>query len=163
MTALRVAILTISDKGSRGEREDLSGEAIRQAIGSIAARVVDYRIVPDEQEQIAEALRQWADGEAADIIISTGGTGISPRDVTPEATRSVLDRELPGIAEAMRAESLKKTPRAMLSRAMAGTRRRSIILNLPGSPKAVRECLEVVLPTLPHAVEMLQGRPSDHA
>ena len=160
---LKVAILTVSDKGSRGEREDLSGQAIREAVALMGAEIVAYRIVPDEQDQIALALMEWADGGVADIIITTGGTGIAPRDVTPEATRSVIERELPGVAEAMRAESLKKTPRAMLSRAVAGTRRGAVILNLPGSPKAVRECLEVVLPTLPHAIEMLQSRPSDHS
>ena len=160
---LRVAVLTISDKGSRGEREDVSGRVIREAIGSIGAQVVAYRIVPDEREAIAQAITGWADAEAVDIILTTGGTGLGPRDVTPDATRPILDRELPGVAEAMRAESLKKTPRAMLSRAVAGTRRRAVIVNLPGSPSAVRECLDVVLTALPHAVEILQGRPTDHA
>ena len=152
-----LGILTISDKGSRGEREDESGKAIREILAALDARLVKYDIVPDEQEVISGRLVEWADKEGIDLIITTGGTGLSPRDVTPEATLAVLDRVAPGFAEVMRAESLKKTPTAMLSRAVAGIRGGSLIINLPGSPRAVRECLEVILPALPHAIEVLRG------
>jgi molybdopterin adenylyltransferase len=153
-----VGILTISDKGSRGERQDKSGEAILEILPSIDARIVNYEIVPDEKELIVKKLIKWVDKDNLDVLITTGGTGLTPRDVTPEATLAVVDRIVPGIAEAMRAESLKKTPMAMLSRAVVGTRGKCLIINLPGSPKAVRECLEVVLPALPHAVETLKGQ-----
>jgi molybdenum cofactor synthesis domain-containing protein len=151
-------ILTISDRGSRGERQDKSGQAIREILSSIDARITDYDIVPDEKELIVEKLVKWADEDNLDVVITTGGTGLTPRDVTPEATLAVVDRIVPGFAEAMRAESLKKTPHAMLSRAVVGTRGKCLIINLPGSPKAVRECLEVILPALPHAVETLKGQ-----
>ena len=157
----KAGILTISDKGWRGERQDRSGEVIRGILSQIDAQIVNYDIVPDEKNLIAEKLIQWADKDGIDVIITTGGTGLSPRDVTPEATLSVVDRVVPGFAEAMRLASLKKTPMAMLSRAVAGTRGGCLIINLPGSPKAVRECLEVVLPALPHAVETLKGRVSE--
>jgi molybdopterin adenylyltransferase len=151
-------ILTISDKGSRGERHDKSGEAIREILSKMDARVVNYDIVPDEKELIVEKLVRWADRDNMDVVITTGGTGLTPRDVTPEATMAVVDRIVPGFAEAMRAESLKKTPHAMLSRAVVGTRGKCLIVNLPGSPKAVRECLAVILPALPHAMETLRGQ-----
>jgi molybdenum cofactor synthesis domain-containing protein len=150
-------ILTISDKGWRGERQDRSGEVIQEVLSKIGAAVVSYDIVPDEKEIIAEQLARWADKGDMDIVLTTGGTGLSPRDVTPEATLAIIDRIAPGFAEAMRAFSLKKTPMAMLSRAVAGTRGKCLIINLPGSPKAVRECLESILATLPHAVETLRG------
>jgi len=150
-------ILTISDKGSRGEREDESGRAIKKLLAPLNARLVKYDIVPDEMEIISQKLIQWADEEGIDLIVTTGGTGLSPRDVTPEATLAVVERIVPGLAETMRAESLKKTPMAMLSRGVAGIRRGSLIINLPGSPKAVQECLEVILPALPHAMEVLKG------
>jgi molybdenum cofactor synthesis domain-containing protein len=150
-------ILTISDRGSRGERQDKSGQAIREILSSIDARIADYDIVPDEKELIVEKLVKWADEDNLDVVVTTGGTGLTPRDVTPEATLAVVDRIVPGFAEAMRAESLKKTPHAMLSRAVVGTRGKCLIINLPGSPKAVRECLQVILPALPHAVETLKG------
>jgi molybdenum cofactor synthesis domain-containing protein len=150
-------ILTISDRGSRGERQDKSGQAIREILSSIDARIADYDIVPDEKELIVEKLVKWADEDNLDVVVTTGGTGLTPRDVTPEATLAVVDRIVPGFAEAMRAESLKKTPHAMLSRAVVGTRGQCLIVNLPGSPKAVRECLQVILPALPHAVETLKG------
>jgi molybdopterin adenylyltransferase len=153
-----VGILTISDKGSRGERQDKSGETIREILPSIDARIVNYEIVPDEKELIVKKLIKWVDEDNLDVLITTGGTGLTPRDVTPEATLAVVDRIVPGIAEAMRTESLKKTPMAMLSRAVVGTRGKCLIINLPGSPKAVRECLEVVLPALSHAVETLKGQ-----
>ncbi len=157
-----VGILTISDTASRGGREDLSGQAIREMVATIGAEVADYRIVPDDVDQIAAALREWADDRALDLVLTTGGTGLGPRDVTPEATRSVLTREVPGIAEAMRLEGLKHTPRAMLSRAVAGVRGRTLIVNLPGSPRGVRESLGALLDILPHALEILQARPTDH-
>ena len=153
-----VGILTISDKGSRGERQDKSGETIREILSSIDVRIVNYDVVPDEKDVVVEKLVKWADEDDLDVVITTGGTGLTPRDVTPEATLAVVDRVVPGFAEAMRAESLKKTPHAMLSRAVAGTRGRCLVVNLPGSPKAVRECLQVILPALPHAVETLKGQ-----
>lgn len=154
-------ILTISDKGSRGERQDKSGEAIREILSGMGVHIVNYEVVPDEKELIVEKLIKWADKDNLDVVITTGGTGLTPRDVTPEATLAVVDRIVPGFAEAMRAESLKKTPHAMLSRAVVGTRRKCLIVNLPGSPKAVRECLQVILPALPHAVETLKGEASE--
>jgi len=152
-----VGILTVSDKGSQGKREDRSGETIREIFTQMDACVVDYAIVPDERELIKKKLVEWADGGKVDLIVTTGGTGLSPRDVTPEATLDVIDRMAPGFAEVMRAESLKKTPHAMLSRAVAGTRKNTLVINLPGSPKAVRECLEAIMPALPHAIETLRG------
>lgn len=151
-----VGILTVSDKGWSGERQDRSGEVIRETLSQIDAQVASYDIVPDEKELIAAKLVQWAD--KVDVIITTGGTGLGPRDVTPEATLSVVDKVVPGFAEAMRGKSFEKTPVAVLSRAVAGTRGGCLIINLPGSPKAVHECLEVILPVLPHAVEMLKGQ-----
>ncbi|TEU15961.1 MAG: molybdopterin adenylyltransferase [Dehalococcoidia bacterium] len=153
-----VGVLTISDKGASGERQDKSGEVIREIIPSMDARIVNYDVIPDEKELIVAKLVKWVDEDDLDVLITTGGTGLAPRDVTPEATLAVVDRIVPGFAEAMRAESLKKTPHAMLSRAVVGTRGKCLIINLPGSPKAVRECLEVILPALPHAVETLKGQ-----
>src|SRR5438132_13880301 len=159
----RAGILTISDKGAAGEREDTSGAAIRELLGSIHATVECYEVIPDEQPKICERLRQWADGGQLDLIVTTGGTGLGPRDVTPEATRAVIDYEVPGLAEAMRAEGLKHTPMSMLSRAVAGVRGRTLIVNLPGNTKGVRENLSVILPVLPHALELLRGDQSAHA
>jgi molybdopterin adenylyltransferase len=153
----RVGILTASDKGSRGEREDLSAQVIREMVQDIGGQVVEYVVVPDVYSLVSEHLTRLVDELDLDLILTTGGTGLGPRDVTPEATRSVIDREVPGLAEAMRAISMKKTPRAILSRAMAGTRGQSLIINLPGSPKGVRECLEAVIDILPHALEILRG------
>ena len=158
-----VGILTISDKGSRGEREDLSGPEIAGIISELPARVEAYEVIPDEEESIAQKLIDYVDQKKLDLILTTGGTGLSPRDVTPEATRKVLDKEIPGISEAMRAEGMKVTPMAMLSRAAAGIRCRSLIVNLPGSPRAVRENLTVILPVLKHALEKIQGDPADCA
>ena len=153
-----VGILTISDKGATGDRQDRSGAVIREILPSIDARIMNYDVIADERELIAAKLVKWADEDDLDVVITTGGTGLTPRDVTPEATLAVVDRIVPGFAEAMRAESLKKTPHAMLSRAVVGTRGKCLVVNLPGSPKAVRECLEVILPALPHAVETLKGQ-----
>jgi len=160
---VRTAIITLSDKGAKGEREDESGNIIREMIAAIGARVDHYEVLPDERPRIAAALAKLADAGSIDLVLTTGGTGVAPRDVTPEATRDVIDRELPGMAEAMRAESLKKTPHAMISRAVAGIRGRTLIVNLPGSPRAVRENLAVVLPALVHAIEKICGDPSECA
>jgi molybdopterin adenylyltransferase len=159
---IRVGILTASTLGARGEREDTSGLAIRELVAQIDGNVEAYRVVTDDRTIIATALREWADDLGLDLILTTGGTGLSPTDVTPEATRDVIEREVPGLAEAMRLEGLKYTPRAMLSRAMAGIRGRTLIVNLPGSPKGVRESLGAILGVLPHALEILQRRPTDH-
>jgi len=155
-------ILTISDKGSRGQRQDKSGEVIREIVEHLGSSVVKYEIVPDEADVISARLTEWADGGEVDIILTTGGTGLSRRDVTPEATLTVIDKLVPGIAEAMRAKSLEKTLMAMLSRAVAGLRGQCLIVNLPGSPKAVEECLEIILPALPHAVEIARGEVTEH-
>ncbi|MBN1883036.1 MAG: MogA/MoaB family molybdenum cofactor biosynthesis protein [Deltaproteobacteria bacterium] len=156
-------VLTVSDKASVGKREDTSGAAIVFYLEKMGARVAGVEIVPDEVDRIASRLVHFADERGANLILTTGGTGLSPRDVTPEATMRVIDREIPGIPETMRAESLKKTPHAMISRAVAGMRGETIIINLPGSPKAVIECLEIIAPALPHAVKKAGGDPEDCA
>lgn len=155
---IRAGILTTSDRGSRGEREDTSAVAIRELLASIGAQVVRYQIVPDDREVVADRLCAWADSGEVDLILTTGGTGLAERDVTPEATRDAIEREVPGIAEAMRAEGLRRTPMAMLSRAIAGVRGRCLIVNLPGSERGARESLSAILPALPHAIELLQGQ-----
>ena len=160
----RVAILTVSDRSAQGVREDASGAAVREVIqAGLEATVVAYQVVPDEQAEIEAVLRGWADDGVADLILTTGGTGLAPRDVTPEATRAVIEREVPGIPEAMRAASLAITPFAVLARMVAGTRKQTLIINLPGSPKAVRENLAVVVPALAHGLEKLLGDPNDCA
>ena len=158
---IRTGIIIISDKGAQGDRIDKSGPAIRQALKNNIFVVEGYQIVPDEKKSIQKALLQFTDDQKYDLIITSGGTGISPRDVTPEATIEVVDRLLPGFAEAMRMHSLIITPHAIISRAICGTRQGSLIINLPGSPKGAKECLEVVLPAIPHAIAKLKGDPSD--
>jgi|SRR5579859_238573 len=161
---MRIGILTISDRSSRGERPDESGPVIRQfAETRLAADVARVGVIPDELPQIRDTLAAWCDEGGLDVLFTTGGTGFAPRDVTPEATRAVIEREAPGLAEAMRAASLQVTAHAMLSRAVCGIRGRTLIVNLPGSPKAVHENLVTLAPALPHAVQLLQGAPSSEA
>ncbi|AFC27500.1 molybdenum cofactor synthesis domain-containing protein [Paenibacillus mucilaginosus 3016] len=159
----KVAILTASDRGSRGEREDTSAQVIRELIEEeIGGEIIEYRVVPDEKDEIMAALIEMTDYFKADLILTTGGTGLAARDVTPEATLGVIDRQAPGFAEAMRMASMQKTPRAMLSRAVSGIRGRTLILNLPGAPKGVMENLSAVMGQLPHALGILTGREGDH-
>ena len=159
---IKAGVITASDKGSRGEREDVSGRTIKEMLEGIA-EVRHYVVVPDEETELRKALLLMSDEMDLELILTTGGTGLGPRDVTPEATLGVVQRLVPGIAEAMRAESMKKTNRAMLSRAVAGVRNRTLIINLPGSPKAVKECLAVVLPVLEHGIEILRGKSGECA
>ena len=154
----KLGVLTISDAGAKGERADTSGDAIVDMMTAAGFALELRDIVPDERETIAARLAGWCDGGAVDVIVTTGGTGLGPRDVTPEATRDVIEFEAPGIAEAMRVETLRVTPLAMLSRSTAGVRAGCLIVNLPGSPKAVRETLEIAIQAIPHGLEMLQGR-----
>lgn len=156
---IRVGILTLSDRSARGEREDASGPALALRIEREGWSAVRKLILPDDESSIRETLASWADAGDLDLILTTGGSGFSPRDVTPEATRAVIERDAPGLAEAMRAVSLKITPHAMLSRIVAGIRKRTIIINLPGSPKGAVENLDVIIPVLPHAVQLLREDP----
>jgi molybdopterin adenylyltransferase len=159
---MRVGILTVSDKGSRGQRVDTSGAAIRELVAQLGGTIEVSAIVPDERNVIAGRLREWADAGRVDVILTTGGTGLATRDVTPEATLDVLERQAPGLSELMRAEGLNHTPLAALSRAVAGTRGRTLVVNLPGSEKGVRESLGALLPILPHAIETLRDEAGDH-
>ncbi len=159
LTGVRVAVLTLSDSVSRGEQVDTSGDVIAQTLTPLGAEVVARDVLPDDAERISAALRAYADGGRVDLVVTTGGSGLAPRDVTPEATLQVVDRLIPGIPEAARIRTLAQTPLAILSRGVAGVRGRTLIINLPGSPKAVREWLDVILPVLAHAVELLQERP----
>ncbi len=161
--SFNVAILTVSDRCSRGEETDRSGPFIAGWVAEHwSAQVLDRAVVPDERDQIAQQLRVWCDTGKIDLILTTGGTGFSPRDVTPEATRMVLEREAPGLAEAMRLAGLSKTPHAMLSRAIAGIRGRTLIVNLPGSPKGVLDGLETLEKAIPHGIEILKGVPESY-
>ncbi len=160
---MRIGILTISDRASQGVYEDESGPALREMIEKHFGEDVDLtHIVPDEFMEIKRALQKWCDDAKLDLILTTGGTGFAPRDVTPEATRGVIEREAPGLVQAMIAASLQKTPHAMLTRMVAGIRGQTLIVNLPGSPKAACENLAVILPALPHAIELLRGKPGEH-
>ncbi len=158
----KIGILTVSDGVAQGVRKDLSGQVIQDIMTQSGFQVAKRAVVPDEVERIAEVLRNWADKEKLALVLTTGGTGVGPRDVTPEATLSVVERVVPGLAEVMRAESLKKTPMGMLSRQVAGIRGRCLIINLPGSPKGVRECLEAVMSAIPHALGLLSGEITLH-
>ncbi|MFZ2196987.1 MAG: MogA/MoaB family molybdenum cofactor biosynthesis protein [Thermodesulfovibrionales bacterium] len=158
---ITVAVLTLSDKGSKGEREDLAGPLIREMITGMGATVEYYEVIPDEKDLIKEKLMDYS--KKVDLVLTTGGTGLSPRDVTPEATLEVIDKEIPGIAETMRSAGLEKTKRAMLSRAVAGVRGNTLIINMPGSPKAVKEGLEAIMDVLPHAIEKIKGSTEDCA
>jgi molybdopterin adenylyltransferase len=158
-----LGIVTISDKAWQGKRSDKSGPLVQESFSAVDCQVVKYEVIPDEADIIAQKLAQWADEGSVDVIITTGGTGLAPRDVTPEATLSIVDKVVPGLAEMMRAKSFSITPLSMLSRAVAGIRKRCLIINLPGSPKAVRECLEIILPVLSHAVEVIKGEVTEHS
>jgi len=158
---IKVGILTISDKGSRGEREDLSGKVIEEVVKKINGEVKYYQIIPDEKDIIQEELIKAVDELRLDLILTSGGTGLGKRDVTPEATLAIIEKEVSGISEIIRSESFKKTNRAILSRGVAGIRKESLIINLPGSPKGVRESLEIVLEALPHGIEILKGQAAE--
>jgi len=161
---VRIGILTLSDRASKGIYDDASGKLIDQFVREkLGYEVAEAVVISDEYDQIVEILTRWSDELRLNLVLTTGGTGFSPRDVTPEATRAVIERETPGLAEAMRAASLRVTPHAMLSRAVCGIRKGTLIVNLPGSPKAVRENLDVLLPVLPHALDLLSGAPGSEA
>jgi molybdenum cofactor synthesis domain-containing protein len=159
---MRIAVLTVSDAGARGEREDRSGDVIVSWAAGRGDRVVDRLLVPDETGRIVPVLLGWCDGDQADLVLTTGGTGLSPRDVTPEATRVVLEREAPGIAERLRITMIEKFPRAALSRGLAGVRNRTLVINLPGSPGGVKDSLDALEPIVNHAVQIVRGTPTDH-
>lgn len=158
---IKVGILTISDRGSKGEREDLSGKVIGEVVKEINGEVKYYQIIPDEKNIIQEELIKAVDKLHLDLILTTGGTGLAKRDVTPDATLEVIEKEVPGISEIIRSESFKKTDRVILSRGVAGIRKESLIINLPGSPKGVRESLEIILEALPHGIEILKGQATE--
>ena len=162
-TLIRAAVVTVSDRCARGEQEDRSGELLCTLLREAGAEVVAREVLADDLEPLSARLRELADRGDINLVVTTGGTGLSPRDNTPEATRSVIEREVPGLPEAMRAETLRQTPTAMLSRGLCGVRSGALIINLPGSPKGVRECFAVVRPVLGHAVGLLAGRPHEEA
>ena len=157
-----LGVLTASDLGSQGKREDSSGRLIEKVLSSRGFQLLRYEVLPDDQALIEDRLRRWSDEDGLDLIVTTGGTGLTSRDVTPEATLAVIDRQAPGMAEAMRMQTLKHTPMAMLSRAVVGTRGNTLIINLPGSTRAVEQCLEVLLPVIPHVLDMLKDVPPPH-
>ncbi len=163
LTRFRCGVLTLSDKGARGEREDLSGPELQDMLRTAGFEPAEYRIIADEQQLIEQTLVEWADSLQLDLIVTTGGTGVSPRDCTPEATRNIIEREVPGLAEAMRLASLAATPQAVWSRGVAGIRGTTLIVNVPGSKKAARENLAAILPALPHGLEKIQGSDQDCA
>ena len=163
MSNIRAVVITASDACSSGEREDTSGTALVQLLTDLGAEIVEKRILSDDLDPLAQALREFADRSDVNLIITTGGTGLGPRDNTPEATQQVIEREAPGIAEAIRSESLKVTPMAMISRGVCGVRSGTLIINLPGSPKAVRESFAVIAPVLSHALDLLAGRTAHRA
>lgn len=156
LSEVRFGILTVSDRSARGEREDFSGPALRKAVEEYGGKVVQHTLVADEQRAIAKILQDWCDTDAMDVILTTGGTGCAPRDVTPEATAAIIERLVPGIAEAIRSASLKLTPHAMLSRGIAGIRNRVLVINLPGSPQGAVQSFKIALPVIPHAVQLLR-------
>ncbi|AEH23523.1 molybdenum cofactor synthesis domain protein [Thermodesulfobacterium geofontis OPF15] len=160
---IKVGILTLSDKGSKGEREDLSGKILIELSEAENWNVIKYEIIPDEKDQIVEILKNWADKENLDLIITTGGTGVYPRDVTPEATKEVIEKEIPGIPEYIRYISYPITPMAALTRGLAGVRKTTLIINLPGSPKAIKEIFPKLVPIIKHAIEKIKGDPSECA
>jgi len=160
---IKAVAITVSDACARGEREDASGLALVELLRGIGAEVVDGQILSDDLEPLVQVLKEYAEREDVNLIVTTGGTGLGPRDNTPEATRRVIEREAPGIAEAIRAESLKVTPMAMISRGVCGVRAGTLIINLPGSPKAVQEGFAVIAPVLPHAIDLLEGRTAHKA
>jgi len=159
---IRAAVITVSDKGAAGLREDLSGPLLQEMLRQIGAEIVHYAIIPDEVDQIRGLLTRLADEQGVELIITTGGTGPAPRDVTPEATLQVIEREMPGLAEILRMEGYRKTPLAVISRGVAGIRGQTLIINLPGNPRAVREGMEVLGPILPHTLQMLRGEDLEH-
>jgi molybdopterin adenylyltransferase len=160
---MRAAILTMSDKGARGERKDESGPALENWLGERGVTTVEYGMIPDDHGTIAATLKSWSDSGRFDLILTTGGTGVSPRDVTPDATLQIVDRTIPGFGEVMRLKSLEKTPHAIISRAVAGIRGNVLIINLPGSPKGAIENLEAIWPAVPHAIAKIQGDPGECA
>jgi molybdenum cofactor synthesis domain-containing protein len=163
MNSIRAAVVTVSDKGYAGQRDDVSGPLLAGLLGQIGSDVLSQEIVPDELDEIEAALLRLSLLPGLDLIVTTGGTGPAPRDVTPEATLAVIEREMPGLAEALRRDGARKTPMAVISRGVAGIRGRTLIVNLPGSPKAVRDGMEVLAPILPHTVRMLRGVDTDHS
>jgi len=160
---IKVGILTLSDKGSKGEREDLSGKVLKDLSEVEGWKVIKYEIIPDEKEQIVKILKIWVDKEKLDFIITTGGTGVYPRDVTPEATKEIIEKEIPGIPEYIRYISYPLTPMAALTRGVAGIRKKTLIINLPGSPKAIKEIFPKLIPIIKHAIEKIKGNPSECA
>ena len=162
MGDIQAAVLTVSDKGYAGKREDVSGPELADLARQMGAQILQQSIVPDEREEIVQELVRLSDEMEVDLVLTTGGTGVTPRDVTPEATRAVIDREIPGLAEVLRFRGYRQTPLAVISRGVAGTRGRTLIVNLPGNPKAVREGMETLAEILPHTIQMIRGEHTEH-